>query len=169
MLCMLCNIWQHACCACTGQKAVLNVSLPVGGMCSLAGCATSIPSRGGAAHLQHPFTPLRREPASRPHAPCWSLSVSARAGLSEYHVPRQLGRGVDAAPALAAAPARCAAHAPTDQPPTCPSAMLLLADCDGGNLTRNLMAGRVTWYRRGKKVRGQASKVGWRSAADRVQ
>lgn len=47
--------------------------------------------------------------------------------------------------------------------------MLLLADCDGGNLTRNLMAGRVTWYRRGKKVRGQASKVGWRSAADRVQ
>ncbi|KAI7838603.1 hypothetical protein COHA_007611 [Chlorella ohadii] len=34
--------------------------------------------------------------------------------------------------------------------------MLVTEYCDGGNLTRNLMAGRVTWYRRGKKVSGQA-------------
>ncbi|PRW39362.1 serine threonine- kinase [Chlorella sorokiniana] len=30
--------------------------------------------------------------------------------------------------------------------------MLVTEYCDGGNLTRNLMAGRVTWYRRGKKI-----------------
>ncbi len=34
------------------------------------------------------------------------------------------------------------------------------ADCDGGNLTRNLMAGRVTWYRRGKKVKRHGLAVG---------
>ena len=31
--------------------------------------------------------------------------------------------------------------------------MLVTEYCDGGNLTRNLMAGRVNWYRRGKKAR----------------
>ncbi len=32
--------------------------------------------------------------------------------------------------------------------------MLVTEYCDGGNLTRNLLVGRVTWYRRGRKVGG---------------
>lgn len=36
-------------------------------------------------------------------------------------------------------------------------------DCDGGNLTRNLMAGRVNWYRRGKKV-GRVAGGRWRGS-----
>ncbi|KAL4419356.1 hypothetical protein ABPG77_001583 [Micractinium sp. CCAP 211/92] len=32
------------------------------------------------------------------------------------------------------------------------STMLVTEYCDGGNLTRNLMAGRVTWHKRGKKI-----------------
>ena len=30
--------------------------------------------------------------------------------------------------------------------------MLITEYCEGGNLARNLMAGRVDWYRRGKRV-----------------
>ena len=32
--------------------------------------------------------------------------------------------------------------------------MLITEYCEGGNLARNLMAGRVDWYRRGKRVSG---------------
>ncbi len=32
--------------------------------------------------------------------------------------------------------------------------MLVTEYCEGGNLARNLAAGRISWYKRGKKVGG---------------
>lgn len=38
-------------------------------------------------------------------------------------------------------------------------AMLVTEYCEGGNLARNIVARKVNWYRRGRKVGGGASNV----------
>lgn len=39
-------------------------------------------------------------------------------------------------------------------------AMLVTEYCEGGNLARNIVARKVNWYRRGRKVRARAGEGG---------
>lgn len=96
----------------------------------------------------------------RPRLACWWGRLCRAAGLGWG---ARLGTGVRACKRAALrravlTPRRaCAARAACLQGACMHEerSMLVTEYCEGGNLARNIVAGKVNWYRRGRKVRAR--------------